>query len=112
MIYFLHSLTEYLDYSHTAIVWDNLAAHKSKKLKEYIKYHPHITSYHTPPYNPKLNPQEGVWANLKRNELTNLTCKDLTELKEIIYKSIDRFKSELFRLGNGLLKHSGLSMTY
>ena len=32
-----------------------------------------------PAYAPELNPDEGIWKLLKRTELRNLCCDDLTE---------------------------------
>jgi transposase len=33
-----------------------------------------------PPYAPQLNPAEGLWANLKSQELANHACRSTKEL--------------------------------
>jgi transposase len=34
-----------------------------------------------PGYAPDLNPAEGIWSDLKRVELKNRCCRDVTELR-------------------------------
>jgi hypothetical protein len=34
-----------------------------------------------PGYAPELNPDEGVWNQFKENELANVSCLDLPELR-------------------------------
>jgi len=57
------------------LVWDNLAAHKSRKLREWIERHPRFRLVYLPAYAPELNPVEGLWSWLKTNHLGNV-CAD------------------------------------
>ena len=57
------------------LVWDNLAAHKSRKLKDWIERHPRFRLAYLPAYAPELNPVEGLWSWLKTNHLANV-CAD------------------------------------
>lgn len=60
------------------LVWDNLAAHKSRKLKDWIGRHPRFRLVYLPAYAPELNPVEGLWSWLKTNHLGNV-CADTLE---------------------------------
>ena len=52
-----------------------------------------------PAYAPELNPDEGIWNLLKRVELKNVCCRDLTHLATELRKAKDRLrhKPELIR---------------
>lgn len=60
---------------HVTLVWDNLAAHKSRTLKTWIERHPRFRLVYLPAYAPELNPVEGLWSWLKTNHLGNV-CAD------------------------------------
>ena len=49
-----------------------------------------------PGYAPDLNPDEGVWNDLKRVELANVCCSDLQELRKQLIRARERV-----RLGRG-----------
>lgn len=51
--------------SHAVIVMDNASFHRKKQLGE-IAANNNITLIFLPPYSPKLNPIEKVWANMKK----------------------------------------------
>ena len=57
------------------LVWDNLAAHKSRKLKDWVERHLRFRLVYLPAYAPELNPVEGLWSWLKTNHLGNV-CAD------------------------------------
>lgn len=40
-----------------------------------------------PGYAPELNPDEGIWRYLKRVELRNLACRDLSHLRVELCKA-------------------------
>jgi len=45
-----------------------------------------------PGYAPELNPDEGVWNYLKRVELKNVTCRDLSHLRQELQKATKRLR--------------------
>jgi hypothetical protein len=46
-----------------------------------------------PGYAPELNPDEGVWHQLKENELANVSCLDLPELRAELRAATRRLQS-------------------
>ena len=47
-----------------------------------------------PGYAPELNPDEGVWRYLKRVELKNVVCADLTELARQFWTAVERLRAK------------------
>jgi transposase len=45
-----------------------------------------------PSYAPDLNPDEGIWDSLKRVELGNLCCRDLSELAVALRRAKERLR--------------------
>lgn len=73
------------------LIWDNLAAHRSNKVKEYLSSQSDwlIVEY-LPAYAPELNPVEYVWSPLKGKDLANYCPKTLDELETKIIEGVDR----------------------
>ena len=68
------------------IIWDGASIHTGQALKAYLKGGA-ARYYHLerlPPYAPELNPDEGVWNQLKRVELGKVGCANLKELAESV----------------------------
>lgn len=65
------------------LIWDNASWHKSAETVAFLRSDEgkRLWVAHTPPYAPELNPDELVWANLKRVQLPNRTAKNVKELK-------------------------------
>ena len=75
------------------IVWDGLAAHRAKIVKEYVaNLEGRIHIERLPAYAPELNPVEYVWAHLKQHELPNVCAKDLWSLGEMARKKLRRMR--------------------
>ena len=49
----------------------------------------------TPPYSPELNPDELVWANLKRVQIPNRVAKNVKELKIIAQNGMDEIQKSV-----------------
>jgi transposase len=79
------------------VLWDGAPIHKWKEVKNFLSEGAtkrlHLEMF--PGYSPDLNPQEGVWNYLKRMELRNLCCHDLTELKQELRKAIQRVRHKV-----------------
>lgn len=76
------------------VVWDRLPAHRSKVIKDFLRQGGSQRLYlaQLPSYAPELNPDEGVWNYLKRVELRNLCCHNLSELRSELRKAVVRLR--------------------
>ena len=76
------------------LVWDGLPAHRSRAVKEFL-VHAAAERIHLqalPAYAPEMNPVEGVWNYLKRVELKNLCCHNLSHLRLEVRRAIERLR--------------------
>ncbi len=64
------------------VLWDRAPIHRSKVVKEFLARGAaaRIHLEQLPAYAPELNPDEGIWNYLKRVELKNLSCHNLSHL--------------------------------
>lgn len=60
-----------------------------------------------PSYAPELNPDEGIWNDLKRVELKNVSCQDLSRLRPELRGAQERLrhKKDIIR---SCMKQAGL----
>jgi transposase len=65
------------------LIWDNASWHKSEEVKTFLNTEEgkRLWVANTPPYSPEFNPDELVWANLKRVQIPNRVAKNIKELK-------------------------------
>ena len=77
---FLHRVLAEYPTGPVDLVWDNLAAHKSRIVKEVVASNPRLTLHALPPYAPDLNAVEGVWCLTKHHRMANHTIDDLDHL--------------------------------
>jgi hypothetical protein len=63
-----------------------------------------------PAYAPDLNPVEGLWSNLKDQELANLTCDTLGEAIQTAWQGIGRVR-QAWWLPYSFLRRAGLSLS-
>lgn len=89
------------------LVWDRLAVHRARAVKEYIASCPRLAAEHFPPYAPELNPVEYVWATGKNHDLANLYPDGLRDLDRHIRNMKKRLKRRIDLL-QGFLKKSSL----
>ena len=89
------------------LVWDRLAAHRAKIVREYLAAHPWITAEHFPSYAPELNPVEYVWATAKNHDLAHVYPEGLEQLDSHIRRMKRRLqrRTDILR---GFLKKSSL----
>lgn len=76
------------------MLWDGAPIHRSNIIKGYLaagaaKW---LHLERLPAYAPELNPDEGVWHQLKGVELRNLPCHDLRELGMELRKAKERLR--------------------
>ena len=93
VVRFLQGLLRQIE-GKVLVLWDGAPIHKCQEVKTFLSggaaKRLHLEMF--PSYSPDLNPQEGVWNYLKRVELRNLCCHDLSELKQELKKSIQRLR--------------------
>ena len=72
------------------LIWDNASWHKSQEVKDFLNSDEgkRLWVAQIPPYSPEFNPDELVWANLKRVQIPNRIAKNVKELKEIVNKGM------------------------
>ena len=89
-------IVEYLQelLAHTTrkilLIWDNASWHKSAETVAFLRSEAgkRLWVARTPPYSPELNPDELVWANLKRVQLPNRVVKNSSALKKIAQEAL------------------------
>jgi len=88
---FLQHLLQHIE-GKILLVWDNLSAHKSKLVQNFIAEQERLEGLHLPPYAPDLNPVEWLWSYLKTKQLANHTSMDLATLRHAIRKAFERLR--------------------
>ena len=81
--------------SKLLIVWDGSPIHR-KEVTQFMQAGGgrEIHLEQLPAYAPDLNPDEGVWQQLKNVELRNVSCKDLAHLRCELRLAIHRLRSK------------------
>ena len=83
IIDFLGRLRRQLD-RKLLIIWDGLAAHRSRRVREYVEASEGmIRLVRLPAYAPELNPVEYIWGYCKHHELPNFCPKDFAHLGQM-----------------------------
>jgi transposase InsO family protein len=76
------------------LIWDNLSAHKSKLLKQWLADHPRLRIHYLPPYAPDLNPIETLWSTVKHHRMANHTIDNLAELESAAKRHVTAVAAE------------------
>lgn len=76
------------------IIWDGAPIHKGQPIQDFLKRGAakRLHLERLPGYAPDLNPDEGIWNYLKRVELKNRCCRDLTELTREVRRATERLR--------------------
>ena len=76
------------------VIWDGASIHRAKVIKEFLAAGAakRLHLERLPGYAPDLNPQEGVWNLLKRRELKNLCCQNLSDVREALVRAKERLR--------------------
>lgn len=79
------------------LIWDNATWHKSQEVKDFLatELGQRLWVANTPPYSPEFNPDELVWANLKRVKIPNRVAKNVKELKIIAHKGMSEIQESV-----------------
>jgi hypothetical protein len=90
---FIMHLKRHLRGAKAILIWDGLPAHKSRAMKDWLNtQRPWLDVALLPGYSPDLNPVEGLWNNIKGQELANRCCDDLGEIAVAVNQGIDRVR--------------------
>jgi hypothetical protein len=73
------------------LVWDNLNAHRSARMKQLIAGRRWLTVYQLPAHAPELNPTEGVWSHLKKS-LANLASHTIDQVAGLAKTRLKRMQ--------------------
>jgi transposase len=76
------------------VIWDGSPIHRAKVIKAFLAAGAakRLRLERLPSYAPDLNPQEGVWNLLKRRELKNLCCQNLSLVREALIRAKERLR--------------------
>jgi transposase len=96
IIDFLKELLEFIE-GKILLIWDNASWHKSEEVKTFLKTDigKRLWLANTPPYSPEFNPDELVWANLKRVQIPNRFAKTVKELKELAHQGMTTIQNSV-----------------
>lgn len=75
-------------------IWDGAPIHRSEEMQTFLAQggSTFVHLAHLPPYAPELNPDEGVWQQLKNVELRNVWGQDLTHLSQALTLALRRLR--------------------
>jgi transposase len=73
------------------IIADNLSAHKTAKVGEFLAAHPNVTMHYTPTYSSWLNQVELWFSKLKRDVLTRGIFTSVTDLARKLRRYIEKY---------------------
>ena len=109
LIDFLKDLKRFVHGEPVILVWDNLPAHRSKVMKQFLFEQQHWLEIDwLPGYAPDLNPTEGIWNNIKGRELANLCADQIGEATDAFRRGLRRV-AHTVQLPFSFLKHATLS---
>ena len=76
------------------VIWDGAPIHRGQPIKEFLRNGAakRLHLEQLPGYAPDLNPDEGIWNYLKRIELGNRCCRDLSELALELRRAKERLR--------------------
>lgn len=92
VIAFLRHLQRHIRRRPIMVFWDNGQPHRAKLVRAFLEKNPRLEAHRLPPYSPELNPEEWVWAHLKKHELASFAPHDLKELKRGVRLAIVRMR--------------------
>jgi transposase len=95
--------------SPITLIWDNLSAHTSAAMRDFVAEQPWLETVQLPSYAPDLNPVEDMWSCLKGRDLAGHACRNVDELLLAAQVSVIRIRREPELLW-GFLRHTGLPL--
>lgn len=91
------------------IVWDGAPIHRSALVKQFLRdgaaERIHLERF--PGYAPELDPEEGIWRQLKYVEMRNLCCADLAQTRRALRAACQRLRQKPHII-RACIAHAGL----
>jgi transposase len=110
LIVFLTELHALLDRRKVTLIWDGLPSHRSRRMQAWAHTQRRwLRIERLPGYAHDLNPVEGVWGNLKGNELANLCPDTIDDAAAVADDGLCRIGSES-QLCLAFLRHCRLPL--
>jgi DDE superfamily endonuclease len=110
LIVVLRQLRRFLRGAPVTLVWDNLPAHHSRLMRDWLEgQRSWLAVEYLPGYAHDLDPVEGLWANLKDVELANLARDTIGEVLDAARQGIARVRQQHTLLFS-FLRHCGLAL--
>jgi transposase len=93
------------------VIWDGAPIHRGQPVKDFLAQGgaQRIRLEPFPAYAPDLNPDEGIWNYLKRVELRNVCCENLTVLRRHLRLATARLRHKRHVI-RGCARESGLEV--
>lgn len=91
IIEFLRQILFHTD-GDVIVIWDNLKAHRSKKVKKFVERSTRLEITFLPSYSPDMNPDEGVWNWSKTKDLVNACSPSTDHLIHLVRGSLRRIQ--------------------
>jgi transposase len=92
------SVARFIEYVHhrlhkpIPLVWDAIAIHSAKPVRDYLGTNRRIVVEPFPPYAPELNPVDNVWGYVKYHRLPNYASYSLEKLRKRITAELQRLQ--------------------
>jgi transposase len=76
------------------VIWDGSPIHRNQAIKEFLSAGAasRLQLEQLPGYAPELNADEGIWNYVKRVELANVCCADLSDLRHHLLRAGARLR--------------------
>jgi transposase len=76
------------------VIWDGAPIHRCQPVKDFLAAGAaaRLQLERFPGYAPELNPDEGIWQQLKHVELRNVVCHNLSELRQQLRRAVARLR--------------------
>ena len=86
---YLVQLLKHIRNQHVVLLWDGSPTHRAKAVLEFLeKNKGRITAFRLPPYCPRFNPVEFLWAHLKWSKMKGFCPKEPGELRKKLNYSV------------------------
>ena len=91
------------------LVWDTSPQHIDRAMRALLAERSWLTVFQPPAYAPDLNPDEAVWAHLKKT-LADLAARAIDQLAALIRTRLERMRYRPALL-DGFIAETGLVLT-
>lgn len=95
VIKYLKELKKHLRGRKLLLFWDGLPAHRSKKVKAFLKtQRDWLKVKRLPAYAPELNPPEYLWSAMKAKDVANLRPDGLSAVGKAVKRGYRRVRKQ------------------